>query len=303
MLRFATMVLLSAPLCFAQTNETTAAQTAPVPAQDPAIYPTIPLKIPSSEFLKMYNLDGQPKPTYSVRLKKRFGERLNRAILPSTQTEAERTKWLKIMAELRRAVDRTVPSEKRLMLMNRAEARTKSILFEKKGEVSQQGAWAIATAGTAARHGFANRPCAEFVSEVLREAYARAGYSHTEDFNKEKKNVLSYSGGAASVTGLSNFLDKAGWVPWDASKYIPPAGAPMMHMSGTSPGHAYVSGGNQGRIIVDNAKPDGRDLSQSSRKLIAYMYTNGLFFLPPGINPDPWPVQPPQLPPLKLTAK
>ena len=56
------------------------------------------------------------------------------------------------------------------------------------------------------------------------------------------------------------FLAGAGWIPWDMADYRPPIGAIMMHGAGTTPGHTYISAGDDGRLIVDNGAPQGRDL-------------------------------------------
>ena len=77
-------------------------------------------------------------------------------------------------------------------------------------------------------------------------------------------------------------------VPWEASKYVPPAGAFMMHASGQTPGHTYMIAGDEGRFIIDNGMPQGRDLRGTSKKILEIMYRHGVFFLPPGINPQAW---------------
>lgn len=283
MIRATIALLLASPICLGA-------------AQPASTYPALPHKEPAAAYLGLFSKEGKPKPTYTVRLKKRFGARLNLVVDSATQAPEEKAKWQKIMEELRSAVDRSVESPKLMMNIPIAEARKRSIAYDKSGVISKVGAWTIALKGTAARYGFSNRPCAEFVGEVVRQAYARAGYAVTDDFNKARKNVFSSRGGASSVTNLSLYLNRAGWVPWDASKYIPVTGAPMMHMAGVSPGHAYLSGGERGRYIVDNANPQGRDLGQYSRKRIAYMYMHGVFFLPPGIVPAAWEsLTPPQI--------
>jgi hypothetical protein len=126
------------------------------------------------------------------------------------------------------------------------------------------------------------------MSEVLRQAYQRAGYSHYEDFNESKGNTLNFYNGAAAVVNFSAFLEKAGWIPWDPQTYIPPTGAFLMHGSGVSPGHTYMSAGDRGRLIIDNGMPQGRDLRVSSQQTIELMYQTGVFFLPPGFIPAKW---------------
>jgi len=251
-------------------------------------FPPLRPKDPSADYLAGFNENGQPKFNYTKGLTKRFGERLNRPVPDSRIPASARVKWERIMAELVRAGNRMDFTPKHLLKIDTEEGKRRSVDFEKTGKVSLDGAWTVAVEGTATRHGFANVPCAEFMSEVLRQAYARAGYAHTEDFNDRKKNRLDYKNGAAAVKNLSAYMDLAGWVPWEASKYIPPAGAIMMHETGLTPGHAYMSGGDGARFIIDNGMPQGRDLRGTSKKILEIMYRHGVFFLPPGINPQPW---------------
>lgn len=255
---------------------------------DADVFPALKPKDPSADYLGGFESNGKPKFNYTKGLVKRFGDRLNRAIPSGNIPSADRVKWQRIMTELERVGDRLTSTPKHLLKIDTAEGKRRSIDFETSGKVSIEGAWTIAVEGTATRHGFANVPCAEFMSEVLREAYARAGYSHTEDFNDRKKNRLDYKNGAAAVKNLSAYMDLAGWVPWEASKYVPPAGAIMMHETGLTPGHAYMSGGDRGRFIIDNGMPQGRDLRGTSKKILEIMYRHGVFFLPPGINPQAW---------------
>jgi hypothetical protein len=70
--------------------------------------------------------------------------------------------------------------------------------------------------------------------------------------------------------------------------FRPPVGAIIMHASARSPGHTYMSAGFDGRYIIDNGAPSGRDLSQTSEYAINLMYLHGAFFLPPGIQPVAW---------------
>ena len=142
----------------------------------------------------------------------------------------------------------------------------------------------MAVKSTAVRHGFPNVPCAEFMSEMIRQSYKRAGYDFKEDFNNELGNYLIWNQTAA-VVNLANALHKGGWIPWELSKYAPPAGAIMMHEQATSPGHTYMVAGDNGRFIVDNGSPAGRDLRKTSKKIIELMFKGGVFFLPPGIIP------------------
>lgn len=217
----------------------------------------------------------------------RFGARLNMGVKMTDLSASNQTKWAKIYNELKKAVDRTVQTPKSYLIMDKAKAVQASIDFENTGVISKIGAWSIAVLATAVRHDFANVPCAETQSEILRQAYERAGYKVTDDFNSSKGNPLIWNK-TASVKGFSQSLYTAGWVPWDASKYKAPVGAFMMHGSGLSPGHTYISGGNDGQIIVDNGSPQGRDLRKTTERTVGIQYLTGVFFLPPGINPQAW---------------
>ncbi len=92
----------------------------------------------------------------------------------------------------------------------------------------------------------------------------------------------------AAVVNFSMALYKAGWVPWDSTMYRPITGAFLMNGSGLTPGHTYISGGDDGMIIVDNGAPQGRDLRKTTDSTISMMFETGVFFLPPGINPPVW---------------
>nr|BFD61549.1 hypothetical protein BdHM001_02300 [Bdellovibrio sp. HM001] len=238
-------------------------------------------------FIKNFNASGKPKFNYTSSVMKRFGERLNKGLNPDTMKSETRAKYQAIFNELKKAVNRTVATPKSYLMMDKAVATQWSINFEKTGVISTSGAWSIATQGTAVRHGFSNVPCAEFQSELLRQAYQRAGYRVADDFNKAKGNQLIWSSTAA-VVNYSMALYKAGWVPWDATKYRPILGSIMMNGAGYTPGHTYISAGDDGMIIVDNGAPQGRDLRKTTDKTISIMYQVGVFFLPPGINPPAW---------------
>lgn len=250
-------------------------------------YAAIQASLPGAGFNQYYSSIGKPKFTFTKSVATRFGERLNK---PPTRMIAadESLKWQKIYSEIKKAVDRTVSTKKAYMVIDKDKAVQASIDFENKGVISTTGAWSVAVLGTATRHGFANVPCAETQSEILRQAYKRAGYKVTDDFNKSRGNELIWSAGTASVKGFSMSLYKAGFIPWDASKYRPPVGAFLMHGSGMSPGHTYIAAGDDGQIIVDNGAPQGRDLRKTSAKSIDLQYLTGVFFLPPGITPKSW---------------
>lgn len=242
---------------------------------------------PGEGFLKYYEPNGKPKFKYTSSVMKRFSDRLNKGVDPASLSSAQRSKYQSIYNELKKAVNRTVPTPKSYLMIDKKVATQRSIDFEKSGVISTSGAWTIATQGTAVRHDFANVPCAEFQSELLRQAYQRAGYRVTDDFNKSKGNQLIWSNTAA-VVNYSMALYKAGWIPWDSTKYRPVLGAIMMNGAGYTPGHTYISGSDDGLIIVDNGAPQGRDLRKTTDKTISIMFQVGVFFLPPGINPPAW---------------
>lgn len=240
---------------------------------------------PTDGFTKNYQPNGKPNFAFTTSITKRFPKTLNKVVKTSG---SEKKKWTRIMQELQRVADRTRPTDKSYFMIDPEVANQQSIEFENNGTVATRGAWSIAVLGTAARNGFQNVPCAEFMSEVLRQAYRRAGYSHLDDFNEKSENVLSYHGGAALVTNFSNYLYRAGWIPWDAKTYIPPTGAIIMNRNGLSPGHTYMAAGDSGRFVFDNGSPQGRDLRTTSLKTIELMYMTGVFFLPPGFTPKKW---------------
>lgn len=230
---------------------------------------------------------GQPAFAYSRLLKIRFPKTFNRGIAHDKLSARDQEKWIKIFAELRKASNFRDPEQAKYLFIDQKTANKASISYEKDGSISLFGAWTIAVGATAVRYDFVDRPCAEFVSEMVRQAYKRAGYALGEDFNKQRGNKLIHESSHA-VRGLSKALDKAGWIPWDASKYRPPVGAPAMHESGLTPGHTYLAAGDNGLWIVDNSKPRGRDLRKTDPDYVRMMYKTGLFFLPPGLNPLPW---------------
>lgn len=239
-----------------------------------------------SGFLKNYNTTGKPKFSYTTSSTKRF-PKINKGVDPSTLSAADRAKWNAIYGELRKAANRTVETPKSYLMIDSAKAKQASLDYEKTGVVPLNGAWSIAVQQTAVRHGFQNVPCAEFQSELVREAYQRAGYRVSDDFNTSKGNKLIWSSTAA-VVNFSMALYKAGWIAWDGTKYKPMAGSILMNGSGISPGHTYISASDDGMIIVDNGAPQGRDLRKTSQSIIEMMFQTGVFFLPPGINPQAW---------------
>lgn len=238
-------------------------------------------------FLKLFSSVGKPLNAYTSGINKRFPGKINQPVRSSDLSEADRVKYERIYQELVRVSNRAVATPKSLLMMPLAEARQHSINYENTGVVHPIGAWTIAVEGTAVRHDFANVPCAEFMSEVVRQAYQRAGYSVHDDFNTKKGNQLIWHK-TASVVGLSQALVNAGWVPWDPQVFRPPTGALLFHMTGKSPGHTYISAGLDGQLIVDNGSPQGRNLRQSTEKTISLMFRTGLFILPPGIQPERW---------------
>ena len=242
---------------------------------------------PGSDFYEYFEASGKPKFSFSEKFKERFGAQLNKAVSRASQNQYDQAKWEAIYRELVLAADRTQVVSGQMMFVSQKFAKEASILFENNGSIQKIGAWSIAVTGTARRHGFENVPCAEFVSEVIRQAYTRAGYKVTADFNAERKNPLHWNNTAA-VVNLATALYKAGWIPWESASYRPPSGAPMMHFLARSPGHAYLAAGDDGRFIVDNGSPRGRDLRKTTKKIIGMMYMHGVFFLPPGFVPQKW---------------
>lgn len=247
--------------------------------------PLIPATEINPEYFELFEATGQPKFGYQPGLKRRFGDKLN--VGAEISDEKTKTKYEKIMAELVRAVSRENPAPRDLMMMNQTLARFHSNEYERSGLVATKGAWSIAVSVTAVRHGFANTPCAEFASEVIRQAYKRAGYEVADDFNKKNRNQLIWHKTAA-VAGLSRALFKAGWTVWSTKDYRPPVGAVMLNGVGQTPGHVFFAAGSDGRWIVDNGSPQGRDLQKTSLKTLNSLYKAGAFMLPPGITPQPW---------------
>lgn len=250
-------------------------------------FAALPMSEPATDFLLSFEPAGRPLATFTRWTQPRFGSQFNRVINPDDLSEHERVKWAAIFDELIKAVDRTKTSPKSYLYIPQSEADQYSTAYEQTGYVNSIGAWTIAVKSSAVRHGFPNVPCAEFVSEVIKQAYKRAGYDVFEDFNDDKKNRLIWSETAA-VVNLATALARAGWIPWDMSVYKPKTGAPMMHERATSPGHTYLSAGHDGRLIVDNGAPSGRDLRKTSDKILKLMYQGGVFFLPPGMIPEKW---------------
>lgn len=243
--------------------------------------------LPSGGTIPFEVKTGQPAFSYARLLKARFPKTLNQGSAYEKLPARAQEKWVRIFAELRKASNFRDPEQSKYLFIDQKTANKASLNYEKDGSISLFGAWTIAVGATAVRYDFADRPCAEFVSEMIRQAYKRAGYSLGEDFNVQRDNKLIHESSHA-VRGLSKALDRAGWIPWDASKYRPPVGAPAMHESGLTPGHTYLAAGDNGLWIVDNSKPRGRDLRKTDPEYVNMMYRTGLFFLPPGLNPHPW---------------
>lgn len=245
------------------------------------------LEAAGSGFLTRFHDGGKPKTAYTKAINQRFPKKVNQGISPENLTPANREKFLRIYQELLKVGNRTVETSKDLLMIPINEARHHSLAYENAGSVHPLGGWSVAVEATAVRHGFANVPCAEFMSEVVRQAYQRAGYNIHQDFNKEKGNQLIWTA-TASVVGLSASLVIAGWTPWDPQIFRPPTGALLFHMSGKSPGHTYLSAGQDGQFIVDNGAPQGRNLRTTVENTLSLMYQTGLFILPPGVIPARW---------------
>jgi hypothetical protein len=247
---------------------------------------------PATEFdqrplSKEFHQSGQPKFSYTERLNRRFSAVLNKAKPMESLSRKDQDKWKKIFDEIQKVANTEAGVPKRLLFIDKKEAIERSKSFEKDGVSSPEGAHSIAVDATAPRHGFADRPCAEFMSEIIRQAYQRAGIALNEDFNSQDRNELVWSETAA-VEGLRNALIKAGWTMWDTAEFKPIIGAVIMHQVGDTPGHTYMSGSDNGLVVIDNGSPRGRDLRKSTLKLIKFMYHGGLFLLPPGITPAKW---------------
>ncbi len=258
-----------------------------IPVRDTGEFPALQVATPEADFLLSFEENGKPKFNFSTYYQKRFHGRLNLTVSSESQSNSERLKWAAIMDELQKAADRTVQTSTKYLYLPIEEARKASVDYETKDIVPSFGAWTIAVRATAVRNGFPNVPCAEFMSELLRQAYGRAGHDLFEDFSREKGTYLIWSTTAA-VVNLANTLVKAGWIPWELATYRPPTGAIMAHFKATTPGHVYMAAGNDGRIIIDNGSPAGRQLGRTSDKTIKMLYYGGVFFLPPGILPRVW---------------
>lgn len=241
----------------------------------------------TADYLSIFTEEGKARYGYSAYFAKRFGENLNHTIDVEKMSASERLKWIAVYEELKNAGNREVKTSSDYLYINLTLAQKNTLNFEASGLTVPKGAWTMAVKSTAVRHGFPNVPCAEFMSEMIRQAYNRAGYDFREDFNLVKGNYLSWDKTAA-VVNLANALIKGGWIPWELSKYAPPVGAIMMHEQATSPGHTYMVAGDNGRFIVDNGSPAGRDLRNTSKKTIESMFKGGVYFLPPGIIPHLW---------------
>jgi len=273
-----------------------------------------------SRYLAYYYESGRPRPSkarsFIDKVSKRFSlswnkriefERINNNPEGAFDhlSEAELRKWRAIYRELVAFADRTREFDLKYLYIgndsredDKKDAREWSIRTEKNYGVSAKfGAWDIAVIGTAQRKGFGNTPCAEFASEVIRQAYTRAGYDFTEDFKPglHTQLVVTFdkrTWGPQSVRGLGERLAKGGWIAWDPTRYKPMTGAIAMHGEATTPGHAYIIGGSDGRIIVDNGHPLGLDLRGTSKRhktnFIPRQYSHSVFWLPPGILPEAW---------------
>lgn len=273
-----------------------------------------------SRYLAYYYESGRPRPSrmrsFIDKVSKRFSLSWNKRIEferinnhPESAfdhlSQEELKKWNAIYRELVAFADRTREFDLKYLYIGNdvrendlKEAKEWSIRGEKNYGVSAKfGAWDIAVIGTAQRKGFGSTPCAEFASEVIRQAYTRAGYDFTEDFKPglHTQLVVTFdkrTWGPQSVRGLGERLAKGGWIPWDPTRYKPMTGAIGMHGEATTPGHAYIIGGADGRIIVDNGHPLGLDLRGTSKRhktnFIPRQYSHSVFWLPPGILPEAW---------------
>lgn len=243
--------------------------------------------LPQNDFLLTFTKEGKPLQSFKKYLIPRFKENLNKIVDWNQIPHDEQVKWTKVFDELAKVGTRLQPTESKWFFTTIDEAHFFSERYDNERVVAPHGAWTVAVKSTSVRHGFPNVPCSEFMSEVLRQAYERAGYDVKIDFNKENSNELIWSQTAA-VVNLSLAMTKAGWIPWEANLYAPVTGAIMMHEAAQTPGHAYLNAGDEGRIIMDNGNPLGRDLRVTSDKILKLMYNTGVFFLPPGMIPKKW---------------
>lgn len=286
--------------------------TALVPIHDTTgtVAPLPLVQTPKDVFKTVYQNDGRVRASDSVitwalnRNKKRFKSIWNKTFAPGELSSEELAKSQGILQELAGFANRTVETPAGLLYLStdtREQTRQLAESFSRQtmsqyGFSPAYGAWDIAILGTATRLGFAHAPCAEFMSEVMRQAYARAGYTHSEDFHETLEERLIFTPwqeglfGPQSVRGLSDRLMRAGWIAWDPTVYKPITGAIAMALDAWTPGHTYVVAGLNGQFIVDNGNPRGLDLRLSELKLSRFrdMYGMGVFFLPPGITPQKW---------------
>lgn len=258
-----------------------------IPMNHGATFPALDLGVPAADYLLTFEESGRPKFNLSAYYRTRFPGTLNQPIDPATQTPAEREKWAAIMRELSLAGDRSRATPTNYLFIPLKDAVEASVAYETQDSVSAYGAWTIAVKATAVRHGFPNVPCAEFMSEMIKGAYKRAGYDLFEDFNAVSGTRLTWNFTAA-VVNLTNTLYRVGWIPWELAYYRPPTGAIMAHFKATTPGHVYMAAGMDGRLVLDNGSPSGRRLFSTSDKTIKMMYYGGVFFLPPGVVPRKW---------------
>lgn len=250
---------------------------------------------PDATYLKYFDKNGKRlNNRWGEKLRQRFGSDFNREVRFDQMKPEDAKKWRAIYRELVAVADRSHYTQRKPLFIDSGNidsdiklANEYSADFESTGNIKTFGAWHIAVMGTARRNGFGNVPCAEFQSEIIRQAYTRAGYRMADDF---KGSNYLYWKNTAAVVNLTTALHQAGWIPWDPYFYKPKTGAIAMHTTARTPGHTYLIAGANGRIIIDNGSPGGRDLfkSNASRDLIDLMYDIGVFFLPPGIIPDKW---------------
>lgn len=271
----------------------------------------LPLKASSNAtYQAVYTEAGQVKTSDSTiawgigRNKKRFKAIWNKTYASGELSLEKRERGEAVLRELTEFADRANPTPSNLVYLEvgegeSSEALARSLSLQTMNDYGfspAYGAWDVAIYGTATRLGFAHAPCAEFVSEAVRQAYARAGYSHADDFKEGIREQLIFTPwqnnifGPQSVRGLADRLVLAGWIPWDPSVYRPPVGAVAMALDAWTPGHTYLIARDGGQFIVDNGNPRGLDLRGVPLALRKYrdMYGIGVFFLPPGITPSRW---------------
>ena len=282
----------------------------PAPAPEPAR--TDSRSLGTNEiFARWFEPSGRPKFNNTRSFERRFDKPGKPPHLNQARQGGDR--WNAVYAELLRVADPSSPDRESLLFKD-PEGRT--ISGEEASRLSSQfgrdriawpsGAHRLAM-GWSVNHKVRGKDgilhegpaCAEFMSELIRQAYVRAGRKYPDlkiDYKDEfdRKGFPLDHAHTPSVETLAVFLDAAGWVPWDSAEFRPKKGAIIVH-DGVHKGHIYMSAADDGTTIIDSGQPRGRNLRVRAEArtsgipdLIDFQYKNSVFFLPPGINPNPW---------------